>query len=73
MVTFVRLSDDPYKIEISLCDASQVANVEKKIPSDWIDEKRGFVSQECINYIKPLIIGELSPFMVDGMPMHMHL
>lgn len=73
MVTFIRLSDDPYKIEISLCNACDVANVEKKIPSRWIDEKRGFVSQECINYIKPLIIGELTPFMVDGMPMHMHL
>ena len=73
MVTFIRLSDDPYKIEISLCDAAQVANVEKKIPMEWIDEKNGFVSKECINYIKPLIIGELTPFMVDGMPMHMSL
>ncbi len=73
MVTFIRLSDDPYKIEISLCDAEQVANVEKKIPMEWIDEKNGFVSKECINYIKPLIIGELTPFMVDGMPMHMSL
>lgn len=73
MITFRRLSDDPYKIDVSLCNASEVANVEKKIPDEWIDRKNGFVSQECINYIKPLIIGELSPFMVDGMPMHMHL
>lgn len=73
MVTFVRLSDDPYRMEVSLCDASQVANVEKKIPMEWIDTQKGFVSQECVNYIKPLIIGELTPFMVDGMPMHMSL
>ena len=73
MITFVRLSDDPYRMEVSMCDASQVANVEKKIPMEWIDARNGFVSQECINYIKPLIIGELTPFMVDGMPMHLSL
>ena len=73
MITFVRLSDDPYRMEVSMCDASQVANVEKKIPMEWIDARNGSVSQECINYIKPLIIGELTPFMVDGMPMHLSL
>lgn len=73
MITFVRLSDDPYKIEVSMCDAAEVANVEKKIPENWLDKKAGFVSADCINYIKPLIIGELPPFMVDGMPMHMHI
>lgn len=73
MVTFIRLSDDPYRIKFSLCNASEVANIEKKIPDEWIDKKHGFVTQACINYIKPLIIGELSPFMVDGMPMHMSL
>lgn len=73
MITFVRLSNDPYKIEVSMCDAEAVANVEKKIPEIWIDKERGFVTKECISYIKPLIIGELLPFMVDGMPMHMSL
>ncbi len=73
MVTFDRLSDDPYKIAVSFCNACDVANVEKKIPDAWIDAKNGFVSQECVNYIKPLIIGELLPIYVDGMPMHMHL
>lgn len=73
MITFVRLSDDPYKIEISMCDAGEVANIEKKIPDKWIDKESGYVSQECVNYIKPLIIGELSPYMVDGMPLHLYL
>ena len=73
MITFERLSNDPYKIEISMCDAEQVANIEKKIPDNWIDKKKGYVAQECINYIKPLIIGELSPYMVEGMPLHLYL
>lgn len=73
MITFIRLSDEPYKIEVSMCDAAKVANVEKKIPENWIDKNNGFVTKECINYIKPLIIGELSPYMVDGMPIHMYL
>lgn len=73
MIAFRRISDDPYKIEITMCEAAKVANIEKKIPEIWIDKKAGFVSADCINYIKPLIIGELPPFMVDGMPMHMHI
>ena len=73
MVTFQRLSDEPYRIEIGFCDVAEVANVEKKIPMRWITENKGFVTQECINYMKPLIIGELPPFMVDGMPRHLYL
>ena len=73
MVTFNRLSDDPYRIEVASHAASEVANIEKKIPGEWITKDKGFVTQECISYIKPLIQGELFPFMVDGMPLHIYL
>lgn len=73
MVSFNRVSNDPYQLESSLCDAALVANVEKKIPIEWIDKDKGDVTKECINYIKPLIIGELPPFMVEGTPLHMYL
>jgi 6-phosphofructokinase 1 len=50
-----------------------LANVEKKIPDEWIINDGTYVSQEAIDYMKPLIQGELLPYMVDGLPMHIKL
>ena len=47
------------------------ANVEKTVPKEWITENGTYVSQEFIDYARPLIIGELTPFMVDGLPRHL--
>ena len=50
-----------------------IANVEKRVPIEWIDSKNGTVSNELIEYIKPLIQGEVYPIMVDGLPKHLKL
>ena len=73
MVTFDRVSNDPYRIALSSCDVARTANAEKKIPAEWIADGQTYVCEECIQYMKPLIIGELSPFMVEGMPRHLYL
>lgn len=73
MVVFLRLSDDPYRMELSWCEVADAANVEKKIPPQWITGDGTYVTNECVQYIKPLIIGELEPFMVAGMPRHLYL
>lgn len=70
VVTFERISNDPYFITTNLCDVNQIANVEKTIPLEWITEEGTYVSKTLINYIKPLIQGELNPFMVEGLPRH---
>ena len=33
-----RFSDDPYQVEIVLSDLSKIANYEKKVPMEWINE-----------------------------------
>ena len=72
-VVFERTSDDPYMIDTALVEVEKIANVEKKVPDLWITENGSYVSKELTDYIKPLIQGELSQIMVDGLPRHLVL
>ena len=59
MIIFKRVSSNPYKIELQLCDLSKVANAESKItPSMMVDETR--MSDEYRNYLRPLVEGEVT-------------
>ncbi|MCX7715293.1 MAG: 6-phosphofructokinase [Clostridia bacterium] len=73
MVTFERTSNMPYQIITSSCDVDLVANVEKVVPDEWITDDGTYVSKKFVEYARPLIIGELSPFMVDGLPRHLFI
>ena len=73
VVVLDRVSDDPYICTTSTQDVHKIANVEKKVPLEWITEDNTFVSDELIHYIRPLIQAELSPVMVDGLPRHLRL
>ena len=73
MVILKRVSDDPYLCVTELYDVHKIANVEKKVPREWINEEGDFVTQEFVNYVRPLIQAELTPMMVDGLPRHLRL
>ena len=70
MVILKRVSSDPYICTTDLYDVDKIANVEKKVPLEWIIEDGTYVSQELVNYIRPLIQAELSPIMITGQPRH---
>ena len=71
MVTLVRKSSNPYSCETGIYDIHDIANVEKKVPIEWIDLDNNQMKQEFIDYAKPLIIGELQPIYKDGIPQHL--
>ena len=73
MAIIRRYSDKPYKYSVDMADIDEIANVEKKIPLEWIDRENAYVKQEFINYCRPLIQGELSLVMREGLPKHMKL
>lgn len=68
MVTLVRESDNPYRCTTGLTDLSSVANGEKYFPKEWISEDGFFVTDEFLNYARPLIEGEVKPVIKDGLP-----
>ena len=73
MVILKRVSDDPYLCVTELYDVHKIANVEKKVPREWINEAGDYVTPEFVNYVRPLIQAELTPMMVDGLPRHLRL
>ncbi len=72
MVVITRLSDDPYQGGTELKDVHKIANDEKVVPRDWITKDGTYVTSEFISYVKPLIQGDVSPVMVDGIPRHLY-
>ena len=70
MVILKRVSSDPYICTTDLYDVHKIANIEKKVPLEWITENGTNVSQELVNYIRPLIQAELTPVMITGQPRH---
>jgi len=70
MVAFTREkgSDGAYRCGVSLQSLSVCANSEKKVPRDWINEDGTFVTQEFIDYVLPLIQGENSRKLENGLP-----
>lgn len=72
VVILKRFSDDPYICITETADVSKIANIEKKIPLEWITDD-DYVTQDLIHYVHPLIQAELSPIMVDGLPRHLTL
>ncbi len=73
MVILKRISDDPYLCVTDLYDVHKIANIEKKVPREWINEAGDYVTPEFLNYVRPLIQAELTPMMVDGLPRHLRL
>lgn len=72
VIVLERISDDPYMCITECQDVHKIANIEKKVPLEWITED-DYVTDDLINYIKPLIQAELTPIMVDGLPRHLRL
>lgn len=71
VVILKRVSEDPYICTTDLYDVHKIANIEKKVPLEWIINDGTYVSQKLVNYIKPLIQAELTPIMITGQPRHL--
>ncbi|WP_097003616.1 6-phosphofructokinase [Lacrimispora amygdalina] len=72
MVILKRISDDPYICVTDIYDVHKIANIEKKVPREWINEEGDYVTEAFLSYIRPLIQAELTPIMADGLPRHLY-
>ncbi|MDR1889496.1 MAG: 6-phosphofructokinase [Zoogloeaceae bacterium] len=63
-----RVSDAPYAWEIALAELKHIANVEKKMPRDFIAPDGFHLTEACRRYLSPLIEGEDFPPFVRGLP-----
>ncbi|MFR8738022.1 MAG: 6-phosphofructokinase [Eubacterium sp.] len=58
MVTTIRKSNSPYSVDMGDTDVKNVAGLVKHVPREWINDVGNDVTQEFIDYVYPLILGE---------------
>jgi 6-phosphofructokinase 1 len=73
MPTIVRVSQKPYKWKIGTARLTDVANVEKKMPRDFITADGFHITDKCRRYLEPLIAGEAFPPFERGLPAYVRL
>ena len=71
MITIERIKNKEYESKTNIYDIHNIANIEKKVPLDWIDTKNNQMKEQFIDYAKPLIQGELLPIFKNGLPQHL--
>ena len=59
MVSFRRISETPYKMICTLKNVNDICNKEKTVPAQWISCSHADVTQEFVNYVRPLIAGSI--------------
>ncbi|MEA1079597.1 6-phosphofructokinase [Marinobacter qingdaonensis] len=68
MPTIVREQAKPYRWKIGEAPLSEVANQEKKMPIHFITDDGFGITQDCRDYLEPLIEGESFPPFDNGLP-----
>src|SRR6185437_11358007 len=61
MPIIVRKSSRPYKWTVGHVPLAEVANVERKVPREYITEDGFGITDGCRRYLEPLIAGEAYP------------
>ena len=73
MPIIVRKASKPYKWTTSHVPLAEVANVEKKLPPDYITPDGFGITDACRRYLEPLIGGEAYPPFKDGLPEYVRI
>lgn len=66
-----RLSSVPYQCICGISNIHDIANAEKTVPTEWIDSENYTMKKEFITYARPLIQGEVSQIISQGLPAHL--
>ena len=67
MASFKRRAGQ-YGVDVIPVDASLVANEIKHVPKEFINSAGNFVTDKCIEYLSPLIMGEINVNYKSGLP-----
>ncbi|MBK7743258.1 MAG: 6-phosphofructokinase [Betaproteobacteria bacterium] len=73
MPAITRTSDQPYRWKITVAPLAKVANVEKKLPRNFITADGYGITARARAYLAPLIRGEDPPPFKDGLPQYVRL
>ncbi len=72
MITLVREEAEDYKCTTGFAELRDVANGEKKVPREYINEAGNGVTQAMLDYVRPLVYGQAPVTVgIDGLPVYM--
>lgn len=55
--TIKRTCNSPYCVEYSTEDVHTIANSVKSVPREWINAEGNYVTEEFLEYVRPLVVG----------------
>ncbi len=70
MILLKRESNNPYICTTDTHNVREIANVAKIVPRSMINEAGDYVTEEFLEYVRPLVEGEVSQLTVGGLPQH---
>jgi len=71
MISIVRASEDGgYCVSYETTDIREIANKERLVPREFINDRGNNVTDACLEYLLPLIQGDVQPKMNNGIPVH---
>jgi len=68
-----RRSSNPYRWQIVPVPLADVANVEKKVPREFVSADGFGITAACRRYLEPLIAGEDYPPYRNGLPAYVRI
>ena len=70
MMTIDRVQGEEYSTSVGCADIAGIANAIKTVPDEYINEDGNGITEAGIEYLNPLIMGELPLEYVNGLPKH---
>lgn len=69
MITFIRNKSIPYELSYGIADVNLICNKEKPVPAEWIINEGSDISDEFIDYARPLTQGYVELPTKNGIPL----
>lgn len=63
MIGIERISSSPYQVRLTEIPVDQVMMFERKIPDAWINERGNDVTEEFLNWCRPLVGGDFGDYL----------
>lgn len=73
MAAVIRTSDKPYATEFKALPVCDIANAIKSVPADYINNAGNDVTEKMVDYLTPLIQGEMNTVYENGIPKYIYL
>ena len=73
MAAVIRTSDNRYATEFKALPVCNIANAIKSVPADYINDAGNDVTEKMVEYLTPLIQGEMNTVYENGIPKYIYL